>query len=161
MPLNIIVCHNNKRGIGLDNNIPWHSKEDLKYFKEITLNGIVIMGANTWNSISMKFPLGLPYRENIVLCSNHRYLKYTARRMDSLHKLDEYIYKNIEKNLFIIGGEMLYNHYINDCKVQKLFITVIDNDIECDKNFPNIPAEYILDTVKVSNDLKFCVYKKF
>jgi dihydrofolate reductase len=156
MPLNIIVCHNNKRGIGLNNNIPWHSKEDLQYFKKITINGIVIMGANTWNSINIKFPLGLPGRENIVLCRTNRYTN-NIRQINSTEQLDNYIYLNKHKNLFIIGGEMLYNSYIN--KVEKIFTTVIDNDIKCDRFFPLIPESYTLETAKVSGNLEFCVYQ--
>jgi dihydrofolate reductase len=164
MPLNIIVCHNNIRGIGMNNNIPWHNKEDLQYFKKTTINGIVIMGANTWNSINIKFPLGLPGRENIVLCSTNRCFDSTTgnskgvRTMNSIEQLDNYIHENLDKKLFIIGGEMLYNSYIN--KVERIFTTVINNNIECDKFFPLIPDSYTLETMKVSDNLNFCVYHK-
>ena len=34
--MNIIVALCNKRGIGLNNKIPWNLSSDLKYFKKVT-----------------------------------------------------------------------------------------------------------------------------
>ena len=66
--LNLIVAIDKKRGIGLNNKIPWYFKEDLQFFKKITLNSIVIMGRNTWESL--KKPL--PQRYNIVLSTTKK-----------------------------------------------------------------------------------------
>lgn len=48
---NLIVALDNKNGIGKDNKIPWYIKEDLKFFKQKTLNNIVLMGRETYDSL--------------------------------------------------------------------------------------------------------------
>ncbi len=59
-----IAAMTSERVIGSDNSIPWHYSEDFKRFKRVTLNGTVIMGRNTWESIGSK---ALPKRRNIVI----------------------------------------------------------------------------------------------
>ena len=55
--------------IGIDNKLPWHLSEDMKRFKEKTMNKIVIMGRLTYESIRSYSPgrEPLPGRYKIVL----------------------------------------------------------------------------------------------
>jgi dihydrofolate reductase len=49
-----IVCMTPQGGIGYRNKIPWKSKLDLKYFREITEgngNNAVVMGRKTFQSL--------------------------------------------------------------------------------------------------------------
>lgn len=51
-PLAHIVCHDQNNVIGDGNNdLPWKCKEDMDYFRAMTLNRVVIMGHNTYESI--------------------------------------------------------------------------------------------------------------
>ena len=64
---NIIVAHSYPEyGIGSDNKLPWHISQDLKRFKELTTNKIVIMGRKTWDSLPDSFR-PLPNRFNIII----------------------------------------------------------------------------------------------
>ena len=49
--INIIVAIGVNNLIGKNNDLPWHYKEDLQYFKEVTMNKTVIMGEQTFYSI--------------------------------------------------------------------------------------------------------------
>ncbi|MFO0319926.1 MAG: dihydrofolate reductase, partial [Neisseriaceae bacterium] len=60
--ISIIVAMNIDNVIGVDNQLPWHISEDLKHFKELTINKSVIMGRKTFESIGRP----LPNRHNIV-----------------------------------------------------------------------------------------------
>lgn len=51
-------------GIGFQNKLPWHFKEDLEHFKRITTGKTVIMGRKTWQSLP-KQPL--PGRTNYIV----------------------------------------------------------------------------------------------
>ena len=55
MNVNLIVAVDSKcYGIGKDGKIPWHNKDDMKFFKDITTgygNNAVIMGRKTFESI--------------------------------------------------------------------------------------------------------------
>ena len=66
----IIVAYDEDRAIAKDGKIPWHIPEDLKHFKETTLNRAIIMGRKTWDSLPLKFR-PLPNRMNIVLTRQH------------------------------------------------------------------------------------------
>ena len=62
--VSIIACIDSNYGIGKNNDIPWKLKPDLKYFKQMTLNAVIIMGTNTWRSIGSK---PLSNRINLVI----------------------------------------------------------------------------------------------
>ena len=62
--LAIIAAIDSNNGIGKDNKLLVHIKEDLQRFKQLTENNIIIMGYNTWESLPNK---PLPNRINYVL----------------------------------------------------------------------------------------------
>jgi dihydrofolate reductase len=64
--ISMIAAVSLNAAIGKNGGIPWSVPEDLKFFREYTMNKVVIMGARTANSL--KGPL--PGRCNIVVCSN-------------------------------------------------------------------------------------------
>ena len=52
-------------GIGKDGTMPWpHNSDDLKWFKECTIDSTVIMGRKTWDSLPFK---PLSDRQNIII----------------------------------------------------------------------------------------------
>ena len=65
--ISAIVAVDNNWGIGFNGDLLEHIPEDLKYFKELTSGGVVIMGRKTWDSLPKK---PLPNRVNIVITSN-------------------------------------------------------------------------------------------
>ena len=108
--------------------MPWHLSNDLKNFKKITIGKTIVMGRLTYDSIGK----ALPERKNIVLSRN---------LIDS----NVFIFDNFEEDLdftkdedevFIIGGQDIYSQTID--KVNKLYLTTIDANIEGDKYFPEI-----------------------
>jgi len=65
MDLTIIAAVSENDIIGINGSLPWRIKEDIKRFKEITLNHPIIMGRNTYKSIPEKFR-PLTDRKNII-----------------------------------------------------------------------------------------------
>ena len=69
MDFSIVVATDKNNGIGsLNNTLPWKCTDDLNFFKQVTLNGAVIMGRNTFMSLPKN--CGLANRKNIVLTNN-------------------------------------------------------------------------------------------
>jgi dihydrofolate reductase len=66
MILKTIAAVSSNNIIGVNGKIPWHCSEDLKRFKSLTKEAIVVMGRRTWESIGA---IGLPGRANIVISS--------------------------------------------------------------------------------------------
>ena len=60
-----IVCADINWGIGKGAGMLFHIPADLKFFKEKTMGGTVIMGRTTF--LSLPGPKALPGRKNIVL----------------------------------------------------------------------------------------------
>ena len=71
MKLSLIVAMSRNGVIGLDNRLPWHLSEDLKYFKSVTMGKPIIMGRKTFDSIGRP----LPGRCNIVITRNPNWIQ--------------------------------------------------------------------------------------
>ncbi len=147
--LSLIVAHDNKLGIGKNQELPWHLPGEMSHFKSTTLKvpetnqiNAVIMGRKTWESIPTKYrPLN--GRINIVLTSNENYFKDTnlpnTFRASSLQCavdfLTAYTRKHLDENLhqvFVIGGASLYQETLKREDLQKIYLTEVYQDFECD-----------------------------
>lgn len=147
MQFNLIVstCRNN--GIGLNNKIPWHITDDLRYFAKLTkgdgLNA-VIMGHQTWQSLPNlpNKPRGLIERDNFVLSGQHSFdmLINHDRLVKTFKTVDEmeaYLsVNNTYREIWVIGGAQIYKHFLDLNKIKKCYVTYVDEDFECDTFFP-------------------------
>ncbi len=62
-------------GFGNNGSMPWdHDPEDMAWFREHTLNQVVVMGRNTWDD--PKMPKPLPDRINCVISNRDMPSKY-------------------------------------------------------------------------------------
>ncbi len=127
----------NRHGcIGKGNDLPWHYTADLKLFKKRTLNGTVIMGRNTWDSLPRK---PLPNRDNVILTHDPSALDITVREMDRVHGVDDH---NLVRLLarcpaphFVIGGRQIYE-LLQD-HIDEWFVTLVPDEVpDCDVHFP-------------------------
>lgn len=158
-PLTIVVALDDNNGIGRDNTIPWHIKNDLKFFRFITSSktdankqNAVIIGRKTYET----FPKPLPNRLNIVVSSNSTLPNTNYPNVvlvnsfsDAIHRANE---SDIE-NIFIAGGVRIYEEAIETNSVQRMFITRVKGDFHCTSNWSSfntknfhriqpIPSEY-------------------
>ena len=106
MKIHLIWAQDKYGGIGKNGRLPWKLPEDLKKFKRLTLNSTIIMGRKTWESLTLK---PLPKRRNIVLTSNPIKNVETYPSIESCIKS---LNRNNIKEIFIIGGSQIYNHFI-------------------------------------------------
>ena len=49
--MDLVIAMDSRNGIGNNNRLPWKCSEDLKYFRNITLNKTIIVGRNTAQSL--------------------------------------------------------------------------------------------------------------
>ena len=154
--MNIIVAIDKKRGIGLKNTIPWFHKEDLQYFKKMTLNTTIIMGRKTWESLSHK---PLKNRYNIVVSTTKKNKNGEDFLAKSFEEALEHS-KTIEKPIFVVGGSRLYKDAMNHSDCRKIYITYINETHNCDTFFPNLPSCYQLTDYKKKNALIFTIYER-
>lgn len=140
--ISIVVAMDSKHGIGYKNTIPWHNREDFKYFKELTENkqyfkNAVVMGRKTYESIGR----ALPNRLNIVISTNlaerNKYSNDVEKGLVYVKDPDSAIgfcnTYNID-NIFIIGGSSIYEHFMD--KATNIYITHQLHTYVCDVFFP-------------------------
>ena len=65
--ISIIVARSKNNVIGNNNLLPWRLPSDLKNFRRLTQNSVVIMGRKTYESIGKP----LPNRLNVVVSSQN------------------------------------------------------------------------------------------
>lgn len=157
MSISMIAAIGRNLELGKGNDLIWHFKEDMKFFKETTTGSSVIMGRKTFESL----PKALPNRKNIVITNNRDYIADGGYVVNSIEKALELA----GDNAFIIGGGNIYSQFLP--LADTLYLTEIDDECaDADTYFPqfdkdaytaNLIAEYEV------NDIKFkhiCYTKK-
>ena len=141
MNYNVIVGMCKNRGIGVNNTLPWHIKEDLQLFSKLTKgdgNNAIIMGKNTWNSLP-NHPL--PSRDNLIISSSldisknspkNNYIKTFTTIENVIFFCNEQKYETV----WIIGGEQIYSSFLSLDVINNIFISYINDIFICDKYFP-------------------------
>ena len=138
--LGMIFCTDIKGGIGKDNSIPWNCPEDMKLFKEITTDSMVVMGRKTWDSLPQAFR-PLPNRFNIVLTRDERKIDKDVycTGIDTILNIDQ---SNPEMVIWIIGGSEIYKQFMQH--IDYLQVSTIYADFDCDTFAPKIPSNFYM-----------------
>jgi dihydrofolate reductase len=128
--------------IGKDNKIPWNLPEELKRFKEITTGNVVVMGSKTFKSIGR----ALPNRQNIVLTRevlDENGVTIPEKVINNNYKNtffvgnieDIYTHADLSKELFVIGGSIVYTHFLSQNIVDRVYLSKIKGSFEGDAFF--------------------------
>ena len=134
MSYSIIAAIGKNNELGYKNNLIWHLKKDLSFFRDTTMNKTIIMGRRTFESL----PKMLPNRKHVVLSSSNDFPEEVTvfKTMDEL--LD--YFKDSEEELFVIGGASIYKQFLDIS--DKLYLTEIDASFdEADVYFPTFNKE--------------------
>ena len=124
MEIHLIWAQDNNGGIGEDGKLPWHISEDLKNFKQLTLNSTIIMGRKTWDSLPVR---PLPKRENIILSSKKQ---SSGTTYHSLKECLEDLKRENKNKVFIIGGRSIYKLFFHLADYLHIsFVNIVNNDI--------------------------------
>ena len=130
--MNAIVAIDDKNGIGKEGQLLIKLKDDMKWFKNITTNKVVIMGRKTMESIGKP----LPNRLNIVLTRNYTLNKTGYIFLHSIEDLMMFLrLKRIStEDCFIIGGQQIYKAL--ERQITYVYVTRIYKTFESDAKFP-------------------------
>lgn len=129
MTINAILACDSLGGIGKNGGLPWpHNAEDMKWFKDCTEGGVVVMGRKTWESIGCR---PLPRRKNIVITKSTVYGNYDAMYYGDMQKVLQTIQSDHPKSdIWIIGGGDIYKQALPHC--DKLYMTRFYQKYDCD-----------------------------
>ena len=159
------------RVIGAQGKIPWYLPEDFKWFKQVTMGHVIVMGRKTFESIGHP----LPNRKNLVLTRHPQSLikkhpeifgqyhewrggKFLKRPYQfHFSKLGEkveteiFIFNSLDKlnpeefptDIFICGGAQVYEEALPRCS--DLYLTLVKRDVEGgDAFFPEFEKKFKL-----------------
>lgn len=127
--INAIVAVDKSQGIGFNGLMPWPRLHgDLQWFKDTTVNNVVVMGSVTWKSIG-KY---LPNRVNVVISST-LYPTANLTFSDPVEAIQILKERYSTTEIFIIGGQAIYDSTKE--LVDRFYVTEIDATYTCDKFF--------------------------
>ncbi len=128
MKLSIIAAIGKNNELGLNNNLIWHLKGDMKFFKETTIGHTIIMGRKTFESL----PQLLEERKHIVLSRNN----INIPNIEVFHTIEEFLsnYINTDEEIFNIGGASVYQSLLE--YTEQIYLTEIEKTAKADAYFP-------------------------
>jgi dihydrofolate reductase len=121
------------RVIGRDGELPWHIPGDLKFFKQLTTGGTILMGRKTHDSIGRP----LPKRRNLVLSRTGS----GAEGVEVFSSLDE-IDRTVpsDEKIYVIGGAEVYRLTMD--RWDEVYLTRIEGDHEGDTFLPKFEDQF-------------------
>ena len=120
----------NKLGyLGKDGQLMWHCKEDLKWFKQVTMGKKCLVGRKTYEALP-----NLPGRELIVVGTGHNTLEEALALKPDI----------------VIGGGQIYRATID--MIDKLYLSIIDDDQVGDVKMCSVPLTVKLNVKRFKKD---------
>lgn len=130
--LSLIAALDRNRGIGHDNQLPWHLPDDLKHFKALTVGKPVLMGRRTAESLGR----ALPGRTNLVLTRSGQVPFAGMQAVASLDEAQVIAAGEGAKELCVIGGGEIYRLLIE--RATDLYLTWVETEVPADTHFPAV-----------------------
>ncbi len=136
-----------------NNGLPWHYKEDLDFYKKMTINKKNIMGRKTYDQIGR----ALPGRSTYVISKNKE-LKYEdASVINDFNEVLQMNEQNPNEEIMIIGGVEifeLFKPYTN-----RIYLTIINKAYEGDAYYDNFNTNGYKLTKEIQGDTKELLFQ--
>ena len=130
MIVSMIAAMDRRRGIGLDNRLPWRLPADLRRFRALTMGHRIVVGRRTFESIGCP----LPGRRTAIMTRDR---DFRAEGCEIVHSVEEAVglAKSAgEEELFICGGAQVYAQFM--ASADRLYLTMVEAEIAADTFFP-------------------------
>lgn len=159
--MNLIAAVSENWGIGKNNRLLFKIPSDMKFFREKTTGGAVIMGRKTLES----FPGGKPLKDrmNVVLTRNPKY--HCEGAVVCRSKTEAAAVDFGAREVFVIGGESVYRELLDLCDT--CYITKVSETADADAFMVNLDedadwrlAEQSEKTEDNGHIIRFCRYER-
>lgn len=132
--MNLIVAVDNNWAIGNKGELLVSIPEDHKFFRQMTMGNVVVLGRKTLAG----FPNGLPLagRDNIILSTRKDYEVRGGIVVHCKEELLEKLKDFKDKEIYVIGGGQVYEMLLPYCRYAH--VTKINYNYEADTYFPNL-----------------------
>jgi dihydrofolate reductase len=160
--LEIIVAMDHQNGLSKNGTIPWHIPEDMAFFREKTMNHVVIMGKKTFDSLpkgALKNRLNIVItrtpktnepRENVIFTDDIHWIPFFVPHPE------KYPFLKATPTLFVIGGSEIYHLFFSQCTT--LWITYVNGDYDCDVFFKDSTIDlYRSSTILIQSSPRYSI----
>lgn len=146
----LIVAHGLNYEIGANNKLLWNLPADLKYFRKITTNKVVVMGKSTYLSIGKP----LDKRTNVVLSASTKSIKGCKVCKTIKEVTDTY------KDFIVIGGQQIYQQFYDIVDV--IYVTLVPSYYDTADTFfdSKYKTDFYLESSEFNNGLTYQIYKR-
>ena len=127
MIISLVAAASDNNVIGNNGQLPWKMPSDMKFFKDLTMGHVVIMGRKTYESMGKP----LQGRKNIVVTRNKSFKAEGCIVLSSL--IEAFNVFTDEKEVFVIGGAQVYMQAMQ--KAHKIYLTRVHCTVEGDAHF--------------------------
>ncbi len=127
------ILHIDKEwGIGKNNDLMFSIPLDMKFFRETTINKVVVMGNNTLKS----FPNGAPLKNRVNIVLSRSADNKDCIMVKSLDELFVELKKYDTNDIYVIGGASIYKALLPYCS--EVLVTKVNAIGGADTFFENL-----------------------
>lgn len=148
--LSLIAAIGKNNELGLDNRLIWKIKEDLRFYRNYTLNQNIIMGRKTFESM----PAGALQKRNVYVLSSKPIDNYCD--INCYSNIDDLLHlvENTERKFIVVGGAQIYSAFLP--YADTMYLTEIYEDANADTFFPEIDIhEWNVEMIFEHNDIDY------
>lgn len=127
-----IVHADREWGIGKENGMMFSLPKDMKFFRETTMNHVVVMGGNTLRS----FPNGKPLKNRVNIVLSRGQVRDDCIIVRSYEALFDRLKEYENEEIYIIGGGEVYRELLPYC--EEVLVTKVDAVGSAEVFFPNL-----------------------
>jgi len=158
--INLIWAMDKNQLVGKGNQIPWHIKEDLLYYKSKTNGKTVIMGDTTYYSLRGYYKTKpLPYGKVYVATIDKKLkIEDELNDIEMVYDLITFL-KDFKDELWVCGGSTIYK--LSLPYADNLYISFVKGEYEGDVYFPKIDFDkYELVWENDTDKVRYTQYKR-
>ena len=127
------IVHADKEwGIGKGNGMMFSLPKDMKFFRETTMNHVVVMGGNTLRS----FPNAKPLKNRVNIVLSRGQVRDDCVIVRSYEELFKTMKAHEKEEIYVIGGGEVYRELLPYC--EEVLVTKVDAVGGAEVFFPNL-----------------------
>ena len=127
------IVHADKEwGIGKGNGMMFSLPKDMKFFRETTMNHVVVMGGNTLRS----FPNAKPLKNRVNIVLSRGQVRDDCIIVRSYEELFKAMKDHENEEIYVIGGGEVYRELLPYC--EEVLVTKVDAVGGAEVFFPNL-----------------------
>lgn len=113
--------------IGKAGLLPWRLPNDMRFFREHTVDRLLVMGRKTYEGMG---DLSLPYRHIIVLTTQEDF--EVKENAEVMHSIDELLVfaETVSEDIYVSGGSRIFQELLPQTGI--IWRTLIDGEFDGD-----------------------------